>query len=46
MALAGTRAQGNPTVERGPPRRRKRPKTKVTTVTESTQTNHSAKVPE
>ena len=46
MALAGARAQGNPTVERGPPRKRKRPKAKVTTVTESTQTNYSAKPPE
>ena len=46
MALAGARAQGNPTVERGPPRKRKRPKAKVTTVTESTQTNSSAKPPE
>ena len=46
MALAGTRAQRNPTVERGPPHKRKRLQTKVITVTESTQTNQSAKSPE
>ena len=46
MALAGARAQSNPIVERGPLRRRTKPKTKVPTVTESTQTNHSAKAPE
>ena len=43
MALAGARAQGNPTVERGPPCKRKRPTTKVITVTESTQANHPTK---
>ena len=46
MALAGARAQGNPTVERGPPHKRKRPKVKVITVTEATQTNSSEKSPE
>ena len=36
--LAGTRAQANPTVERGPPRRRKKNKTKKDTDTVGTQT--------
>ena len=43
MALAGARAQGNPTVERGPPRRRKKTKVKTSTVSESTQTPKSDK---
>ena len=37
-ALAGARAQGNPTVERGPPRRRKKSKLKKETDTAATQT--------
>lgn len=37
-ALAGARAQANPTVERGPPRRRKKSKTKKDTDTVGTQT--------
>ena len=37
-ALAGARAQGNPIVERGPPRRRKKSKIKKNTDTVSTQT--------
>ena len=37
-ALAGARAQANPIVERGPPRRRKKSKTQKTTDTVGTQT--------
>ena len=37
-ALAGARAQGNPTVERGPPHRRKKSKNKKQTETAATQT--------
>ena len=37
-ALAGARAQVNPIVERGPPRRRKKNKTQKTTDTVGTQT--------
>ena len=37
-ALAGARAQANPTVERGPPRRRKKNKNKKDTDTVGTQT--------
>ena len=39
MALAGARAQSNPTVERGPPRRKKKVKKPKTTVSTATQTN-------
>ena len=38
LALAGARAQANPTVERGLPRRRKKSKTKKKTETAATQT--------
>ena len=38
-ALAGARAQPNPIVERGPPRRRKKNKTPKTTDTVGTQTS-------
>ena len=37
-ALVGARAQANPTVERGPPQRRKKSKTKKDTDTVGTQT--------
>ena len=39
MALAGTRAQANPTVQRGPPRRRKKSKVIKKTETVATQTS-------
>ena len=43
MALAGTRAQSNPTVERGPPRCKKKVKNTKTTTSTATQTNTTDK---
>ena len=43
MALAGARAQSNPTVERGPPHCKKKVKTSKTTASTATQTNTTDK---
>ena len=45
MALVGARAQSNPVVERGPPRRRKKTKSVKSTTSEDTQTTDTTKSP-